>query len=118
MLPLGISSGPGMALAPAPVVLFTYHVSHARRVRREPVARIDAVHDVDVAAVLEQLGLRERLSQGAVSCWFCGRAVSDETLGAIVPQGDEIVLVDSTPSCMRDLADFLSRRRPEVDLHD
>lgn len=76
------------------------------------------MHDVDVAAVLDQLGLRERLSQGTVSCWFCGRAVSDETLGAIVPQGDEIVLVDDRSSCMRDLGDFLSRRRSESDPHD
>jgi hypothetical protein len=69
---------------------------------------VKAVWDSQLKDLLGDLGILEPLLLGELTCAQCGRMISLDNLGAIIPQRDNVILVcDNTP-CVHALT------RPEV----
>jgi len=64
---------------------------------------IRAVHDDDLDAVLDRLGLGGQLRAGELKCRICGDTVSRETLQALFPDSGAIKVLCNKPSCMKGL---------------
>ena len=62
---------------------------------------IRAVHDDDLDAVLDRLGLGGQLRAGALKCKICGVIVTRESLQALFPDSGTIKVLCNNPSCMR-----------------
>ena len=60
---------------------------------------IKAVSDSDLVALLESLGVLSDIENGLCECIVCGRVVETQTLGAIVPVGNEIKFCCSDGTC-------------------
>ncbi|HLA82413.1 MAG TPA: hypothetical protein VJP78_12475 [Thermoleophilia bacterium] len=64
---------------------------------------IRAVHDDDLDAVLDRLGLGGKLRAGDLKCRICGEIVTRETLQALFPDSGTIKVLCNKPSCMTGL---------------
>lgn len=64
---------------------------------------LSAVHDDDLAQVLEELGLLKSIEAGTSACRFCGEAVSLETIYGLFRDSGQIRVVCVEPECVRAL---------------
>jgi len=64
---------------------------------------IRAVHDDDLDAVLDRLGLGRHLRAGELKCKICGAIVTRETLQALFPDSGTIKVLCNNVSCMKEL---------------
>jgi hypothetical protein len=64
---------------------------------------IHAVHDDDLDAVLDRLGLGGQLRGGDLRCTICGETVTRGTLQALIPDSGAIKVLCSKPSCLKRL---------------
>lgn len=67
--------------------------------------KLKAVHDDDLIAFLEEVGVLDSLKAGRTTCKCCGEPLSIETLEALYPEHGEIRFVCSKPSCLFQLAE-------------
>jgi len=61
---------------------------------------LKAVHERDLQALLESLGLLEIVASGHATCLHCGDVVTVDNLHCIVPRGEDILLACSKPACI------------------
>lgn len=69
---------------------------------------IRAVHDDDLDAFLESIGLKRKFQAGELKCKFCGDPITGENLLAILPQSGTIHVVCSKPSCQQQLGALIA----------
>ncbi len=67
------------------------------------VESIHAVHDDDLDAVLDRLGLGNLLNARKLNCWVCKEIVTRVTLQAFFPDSGTIKVLCHKPSCMKQL---------------
>lgn len=65
------------------------------------VGSIRAVHDDDLDAVLDRLGLQNLLKARKLSCCICKEVVTRVTLQAFFPDSGTIKVLCQKPSCMK-----------------
>jgi len=73
-----------------------------------------AVHEDDLEAYLDSLGILGKMNRGQILCKFCHEPVSKDTLHSLFPESGDIKVVCDTPSCVIELMGFL--RSEGVDL--
>lgn len=62
--------------------------------------QVKAVWDRDLEALLDSLGVTERLARGELRCLVCGRIVGLDDIGAILPHGDGAELSCEDSACV------------------
>jgi len=62
-------------------------------------SKIKAVHDADLKGYLESLGIYEDIVQGRRRCAYCGNIITPDSIGAVVPSGENILLVCLNVKC-------------------
>ena len=67
--------------------------------RRFTTNKVYAVHDDDLEAVLENIGILEQIKAGEMCCKSCGCRVTMENLGVIENQNDAIKVFCMATSC-------------------
>jgi len=72
---------------------------------------VHAVHDDDLQAVLDALGLAAAFAKGELRCKFCGDVVTWDNLHSLFPDGGSIKLVCDKPECSKALLQYLNARR-------
>jgi hypothetical protein len=72
---------------------------------------VHAVHDDDLQAVLDALGLAPAFAKGELHCKFCGDVVTWDNLHSLFPDSGSIKLVCDKPECSKALLHYLSTRR-------
>lgn len=65
-----------------------------------PESALNAVHDDDLEAYLDSLGLLSAVKEGKITCVACGETVSIGTVQAVVPRAETIGILCSSPACM------------------
>ncbi len=75
---------------------------------------VKAVHDDDLDALLESLGVRSRFLNGEITCKFCRGIVTKENLHSLFPQSGDIKFVCDRRECVEELTSLL--REGEVSL--
>ncbi len=75
---------------------------------------VHAVHDDDLQAVLEALGLARAFAKGELRCKFCDDVMTWENLHSLFPEGGAIKLVCDKPECATALLEHLNARGPHV----
>lgn len=69
---------------------------------------IRAVHDLELTAFLERLGLAQQLNAGQLHCAICDSVVTQDTLGMVFPLRKEIKVCCSNVECLE--AAFRARK--------
>jgi len=72
---------------------------------------VRAVHDDDLRAVLEALGLAGPFERGELHCKFCGDVVTWDTLQSLLPDSGSIKLVCNKPECGKLLLQYINERQ-------
>ena len=62
---------------------------------------IHAVHDDDLQAVLEALGLARAFDKGELHCKFCGAVVDGANLYSIFPDGGDLKVACDKADCVK-----------------
>jgi hypothetical protein len=70
-----------------------------------------AVHDDDLSALLESLGVAGDVTQGRAKCSFCHDIVTMETLHAVFGDSGAVKFACSRPECVKQLLARLGERR-------
>jgi hypothetical protein len=70
---------------------------------------LHAVHDDDLVAVLEALGLARDFDGGRLTCKFCGDVITWSNLHSLFPESGDIKLVCSKPECVKSLLTHLQQ---------
>ena len=68
---------------------------------------VRAIHDDDLEAFAENLGILNSLLAGELRCAICGDAITLDSLHAFLPSGDEIRVICEKPFCVTKLNSFL-----------
>jgi hypothetical protein len=63
--------------------------------------KIKVLQEKELEAYLGRLGLLEGVTIGKAKCLICGTVLGLETIQAIVPKGDRVVLVCTNPKCLK-----------------
>ena len=72
--------------------------------------RLHAVHDDDLRAVLEKLGLAPAFDRGDLRCQFCREPVTWDNLHSLMPDGrGSIGAVCDKPSCTKAFLEYLNK---------
>lgn len=74
---------------------------------------VHAVHDDDLQAVLDKLGLAAAFAKGELHCKFCGDVVTWDNLHSLFPDGGSIKLVCDKPECAKALLQYVNARREQ-----
>ncbi len=74
---------------------------------------VHAVHDDDLQAVLDKLGLATAFGKGELRCKFCGDVMTWDNLHSLFPDGGSIKLVCDKPECAKALLQYLNARREQ-----
>lgn len=61
---------------------------------------ITAVHDDDLDAVLQALGLLNKFRAGLLTCAFCKDTITHDNLYSIFPDGGTVKLSCAKPNCV------------------
>lgn len=61
---------------------------------------LQAVHDDDLLSLLKSLGVEKNILSGECVCNVCGKIITLENLGAIVPQDGNITFVCDDLNCI------------------
>jgi hypothetical protein len=72
---------------------------------------LHAVHDDDLQAVLEKLGLASAFARGELRCKFCDDVVTWENLQSLFPDGGTIKLVCDKAACSKALLQYVNERQ-------
>ncbi len=75
-----------------------------------PEKALRAVHDDDLPAYLESLGLLSDIKAGRLRCKFCDDPVTLVNLHALFPDSGAVRLACSKPDCIKQLMGYLSER--------
>jgi hypothetical protein len=70
-----------------------------------------AVHDDDLEAFLEALGIASDVRAGRMDCAFCKDTVTLANLHAVFPDGGDVKVVCDRPDCVKELLARLEARR-------
>lgn len=62
--------------------------------------QLRAVHDNDLEAFLESLGMLEAVKSGHSRCEVCGQLATLQNLGAVLPIGNRVGLSCDSESCL------------------
>ncbi len=65
---------------------------------------LQAVHDDDLLSLLKSLGVEKNILSGECVCNVCGKIITLENLGAIVPQDGNITFVCDDLNCINAMA--------------
>lgn len=71
---------------------------------------VHAVHDDDLQAVLEALGLAGAFAKGELHCKFCLEVVTWDNLHSLIPDSGSIKVICDKPECSKALLQFLNER--------
>ncbi len=63
--------------------------------------RVPAIHKRDLEAILMQLGILERLKEGALRCAECGNPVTLDNIQCLYMENNEIKLCCSNMNCYK-----------------
>jgi hypothetical protein len=74
-------------------------------------APVHAVHDDDLPAVLEALGLARAFEKGELRCKFCGDVMTWDNLHSLFPDSGEVRLACSKAACASALLRYLDEQR-------
>ena len=75
--------------------------------------RLKVVHDDDLTALLDRLGILGKVRHGEVRCKFCEEPVTLENLHSLFPLSGAVKLVCDKPACIKGLTEFLETN-PEL----
>ncbi|KKS41646.1 MAG: hypothetical protein UV05_C0052G0004 [candidate division CPR1 bacterium GW2011_GWA2_42_17] len=73
--------------------------------------KINAVHERDLANLLEKLGIRERFEKGKVLCKFCGTPVTIENIHSFLRESAMVNMICAKPECINLLADYMDEKK-------
>jgi hypothetical protein len=71
---------------------------------------LQAIHDDDLMAYLESLGLLKEFQLGRLTCRACGDVITMDNLNAFLPDSGQIRIFCSKPDCVKGLMQILSER--------
>lgn len=64
---------------------------------------LKAVHDANLLDFLEDLGVRQDLEAGRLTCRICGDPVTQDSLGGVYPDSGAVFVFCNKMQCYRDL---------------
>ena len=91
---------------PTPATSRTYDNDHM-------TSSVRAVHDDDLRAVLEALGLAGPFERGELHCKFCGAVVTWETLQSLLADSGSIKVICDKPECSKALLLYINERQKD-----
>jgi hypothetical protein len=75
-------------------------LNHSLKGMTEEKPEILAVHKQKLERFLTELGLWEPFSKGEFKCVVCGKTITIDSIGVIIPSGENIVFCCSNPDCL------------------
>jgi len=72
---------------------------------------VPATTDNELPKVLTKLGLYDDIVNGKAKCYICKRALTLNSIGAIIMVNDKPVLICGKPSCIAKAAQIIHRQK-------
>ena len=73
-------------------------------------AKLNAVHDDDLIALLKSLNLLEKIKKGEVKCKFTKEVITLDNLHSIFPEEGTIKVVCDTPEAIKSLSEYINEK--------
>lgn len=73
-------------------------------------AKLNAVHDDDLIALLKSLNLLEKIKKGEVKCKFTKEIITLDNLHSIFPEEGTIKVVCDTPEAIKSLSEYINEK--------
>lgn len=73
-------------------------------------AKLSAVHDDDLIALLKSLNLLEKIKNGEVKCKFTKEIITLDNLHSIFPEEGTIKVVCDTPEAIKSLSEYINEK--------
>lgn len=73
-------------------------------------AKLNAVHDDDLIALLKSLNLLEKIKNGEVKCKFTKEIITLDNLHSIFPEEGTIKVVCDTPEAIKSLSEYINEK--------
>ena len=73
-------------------------------------AKLNAVHDDDLIALLKSLNLLEKIKKGEVKCKFTKEIITLDNLHSIFPEEGSIKVVCDTPEAIKSLSEYINEK--------
>jgi hypothetical protein len=75
---------------------------------------IKAIHENNLAKVLEELGVLEALREGTIVCKFCGKKLTQENIQCMYPKNGEIAFCCDDLKCFQKALEDSGSEREDV----
>ncbi len=85
---------------------FIHRIERART-RKETLS---AVHDDDLIALLQSLGVLHDLEAGNIRCKFCRDQINLDSLQALIPDSGSVSFVCKKPTCIRLFINYMEEK--------
>ncbi|RKE90296.1 hypothetical protein [Ichthyenterobacterium magnum] len=73
-------------------------------------AKLNAVHDDDLIALLKSLNLLEKIKQGEIKCKFTKEIITLDNLHSIFPEEGTIKVVCDSPEAIKSLSEHINEK--------
>ncbi|WP_157209282.1 hypothetical protein [Mariniflexile maritimum] len=73
-------------------------------------AKLNAVHDDDLIALLKKLNILEKIKNGEVKCKFTKEIITLDNLHSIFPEEGTIKVVCDTPEAIKSLSEYINEK--------
>lgn len=71
-------------------------------------ATLNAIHDIDLEALLIKLNLFDKINSGKIHCKFTGEIITIRNLHSIFPEEGVIKLVCDSPEAIKQLSEYIN----------
>jgi hypothetical protein len=72
--------------------------------RRRTTTEINAIHEDDLADLLDGLGVGQQYGDGSLRCAFCQRALKESGVGAVRMREEGVVVACARLDCVGEIA--------------
>jgi hypothetical protein len=76
-------------------------------IQKIPKENVSVIHDDDLDAFLDSIGILNKFKRGELKCKFCRTPISYENFHSIFPQSGDIKLVCDNVDCIKELANLI-----------
>ena len=71
-------------------------------------AKLNAIHDYDLEALLIKLNLLDKIKNGELKCKFTQEVITLDNLHSIFPEEGTIKLVSDNPEAIKSLSEYIN----------
>jgi len=73
------------------------------------IKRLKAAYKEDIPAILEKLNMRKEVEDSLVYCTQCGKTISLNNLGVIIPkEGGRVESICNAPECIEQINTYIT----------